>query len=592
MAYAQLSENELRAELTKRDKELADARKKSGIPGTSNNQPQMIFMAPSIPLPAHWNLKVKDITESFKDFKKSWSNYLQASSVSDQPDPVKVGVFWAAIGLEAMKKCDDEWNFTDQEKLTVDSIIGKIDSKLSEERIPIIDRIRFQECKRDLENGESIADFVERAEKLVDYCQFGEKRSELLLQQILVGMRDLDFQKDLVSMKKLDWKLAKQMILARKNRDSQLEALNPIKPDPESVKAVKIDKKQKKCKYCGLIHQFDKKKCPAFGKTCDYCKKSNHFKSVCKQKARDEQSDDSDEEEKESPAKKKSTKKPGKVKKIEEYDSSDSETFTIRKTSSEKDGVFAIVKMKVDDGWKLVRCQMDTGSDCNLIGLQELKKLIKDPVIRKTSYKLQDIQKKPIRSIGECGIRVFHRGMKYKLMFQVVDLEHHPLLSENACRVLQFIKYGSSVGQHSANHWNDGKMNDLNHHEKCDQIPGRNSDMNGLISLKPRLKKMAAPSDNLRLKSFEKTHEMDGKMSRQISQRSLAQSEKNPAFIRILNEIPEKQMKDQPIELESLRKDLEKAQYYANRYCHLFESAEEKLKALMKEYLALFIGCN
>jgi hypothetical protein len=130
--------------------------------------------------------------------------------LENSPDPVKKGVFWAAIGIEAMNKCDNEWKFTEQDKDTVDSIMEKIETKLTEERIPIIDRIRFQECKRDLENEESIADFTERAEKLVDYCHFGEKREHLLLLlQILVGMRDLEFQKELVSKKNLDWKLAK-----------------------------------------------------------------------------------------------------------------------------------------------------------------------------------------------------------------------------------------------------------------------------------------------------------------------------------------------------------------------------------------------
>lgn len=247
MAYAQMSEAELRKTLEQRDKELADALKKNG------EERQVIYMAPTIPLPAAWNLKANDITESFKDFKKSWINYLKASSASNASDQVKIGIFWAAIGIDAMKKCDDEWNFTEVDKVSVESIVAKIESKLTEERIPIIDRIRFQKCMRDVDNGETIAEFAERAEKLVDYCNFGEKRNELLLQQILFGMKDVGFQKDLVTMKKLDWKTAKQEILARKLRDSQLEALNPIKSNPESVKAVTSEKKQEKMQILWIL---------------------------------------------------------------------------------------------------------------------------------------------------------------------------------------------------------------------------------------------------------------------------------------------------------------------------------------------------
>ena len=38
------------------------------------------------------------------------------------------------------------------------------------------------------------------------------------------------------------------------------------------------------CRYCGGQHERDKKKCPAFGKTCRRCGKFNHFQSVCQQK--------------------------------------------------------------------------------------------------------------------------------------------------------------------------------------------------------------------------------------------------------------------------------------------------------------------
>jgi hypothetical protein len=65
---------------------------------------------------------------------------------------VKIGIFWAAIGPEAMKKCE-EWKFDENDKATV---IAKIDSKLEEERIPFIDGIDFQQCERNVEKYEPI----------------------------------------------------------------------------------------------------------------------------------------------------------------------------------------------------------------------------------------------------------------------------------------------------------------------------------------------------------------------------------------------------------------------------------------------------
>ena len=35
------------------------------------------------------------------------------------------------------------------------------------------------------------------------------------------------------------------------------------------------------CQYCGNQHVWDGRKCSAYGKVCNYCKKKNHFRSQC-----------------------------------------------------------------------------------------------------------------------------------------------------------------------------------------------------------------------------------------------------------------------------------------------------------------------
>jgi hypothetical protein len=341
---------------------------------------------------------------------------LEASpSLAEAAERVKIRIFWAAIGPEAMKKCEEEWKFDENDKATVTAIISKIDSKLKEERIPIIDRIRFQECKRHVEEGESIFEFMERAEKLVDYCNYGEKKNELLLQQILCGMKDLEFQKELLAVKKLDWNLAKQSILARRNRDSQLDVLNP-KPDPETVKKIQTDTKYKKrCQYCGTKHKKGKEHCPVYGKSCSYCNKPNHFEKVCHKKAEDdsaesreesEEEDETDRKKKKQKKKKLEKEKPKTLKRTQRNDSSDdSEIFMIRKTSNTAREITTKINLKVDSGWRSVKCHLDTGSSRNIIGIHDLKKLVKNPEIVKSTCSLRDIQNRPIKTIGECSVR-------------------------------------------------------------------------------------------------------------------------------------------------------------------------------------------
>ncbi|CAB3996097.1 Hypothetical predicted protein [Paramuricea clavata] len=40
--------------------------------------------------------------------------------------------------------------------------------------------------------------------------------------------------------------------------------------------------KAEKCGFCGMVHTL--RYCPAFGKTCNYCKKTGHFERVCQVK--------------------------------------------------------------------------------------------------------------------------------------------------------------------------------------------------------------------------------------------------------------------------------------------------------------------
>lgn len=50
----------------------------------------------------------------------------------------------------------------------------------------------------------------------------------------------------------------------------------------QSQKQMLGARKPRKCRFCGLDHEFIKEKCRAFGKQCTRCGKMNYFKSQCK----------------------------------------------------------------------------------------------------------------------------------------------------------------------------------------------------------------------------------------------------------------------------------------------------------------------
>lgn len=460
MSYGLLNKDALIELLNQKDEEL----KKKEAELAQKVQP-VIQIQPSVPHPDPWNLKCHDMSESFEDFILSWEVYQTAAQLNSLPDITKVAIFWSALGSPGMLKCQKDWKFSEADKASVTIIIQKIRDKLKNQRLPLIDRIKFTECTRKSDENEPITDFLKRVENLAEYCNYGAQKDEMLLQQTLKGMQDPVFQKELLSIENLTWNLTKQKINAKKACDSQLEVLSTVKSEPKDVK--KISKKSKlKCRFCDTEHNYGSKYCPAYGKFCNFCGIKNHTEKACRKKKANESSDESESESNQSRKSRKpknaentkytDKKKSRKVKKIikssesseTEEDSSywEQEVREIRQITSNKcsqSGAFVHLKLKIANKWQPVECQLDTGSASNLIGESNLKRIIPNPKILNSEIRLRDIQKHKIETLGETTIQCIRDEKKYNLIFQVVKFDQDPILSENSCRILKLIEYSN-----------------------------------------------------------------------------------------------------------------------------------------------------
>lgn len=460
--YANLSADELKALLVQRDaaeqQRIQQEQQRNQQEQQRQQVQQIIRIQPSIPLPESWNTKASDLSTSFETFIMHWENYVIASSLDEIPDNQKVGIFWSALGPHGMQKCIKDWNFSAQDRATVQAVIAKIREKLQGQRIPMIDRVKFLECVRDEDNNETISEYVERAEKLVNFCNYGNAKDEMLLQQIVRGMKDKELQKELLCTQNLTWQIAKQKIQARKICDSQMELFyKEVKQEPGTVKKIDHKLAKTKCSRCNFMHKKGLEFCSAQGKVCNYCKGKNHYETVCFKKAKDEKSSDKQsKKKKDSEWKYKSRKSHQKSKQCKMVEHSDSESSSDPESDNDsmiismvsannRNGAYANLELKTDEGWKKVQCQLDTGSACNLIGISNLKSLRENPKLSPSSCRLQDVQKNAIKSLGKVKILFERKSQKYSLTFQVVDFDQMPLLSEETCRTLQLIKYCKSV---------------------------------------------------------------------------------------------------------------------------------------------------
>ena len=181
---------------------------------------------------------------------------------------------------------------------------------------------------------------------------------------------------------------------------------------PKLPKDPRDSKNAKRCKYCGGNHELKREKCPAYGKICGKCGKSNHFARVCKQRGR--------------------RKKRVNTVSVSSSDSGES-LFTVQLTP-EVDSVLAIqgnIPSKITATMKLkggpeINFQIDTGATCDVLKLSSIKGTKYANKITHTKQVLKMYNASTLRPLGKCKVQLTNSrdNRKYKVNFTIVEDEH------------------------------------------------------------------------------------------------------------------------------------------------------------------------
>ena len=172
-----------------------------------------------------------------------------------------------------------------------------------------------------------------------------------------------------------------------------------------------------RCGNCGYVHP--KGSCPAKGKTCHKCLKSDHFSSVCKSTK---------------PDPKKRNRK-GKVHTLD-YDSSQEEYC----------GMLTEWPVNIiDDDWtvqsqinnKPIVMQIDTGAKCNVISKNVLNKTGIKTALSKPQAALTSYSGHKIRPLGAVQLDCTIKGQTFPIQFHVVDIKAPTVLGAKSC-----VKFG------------------------------------------------------------------------------------------------------------------------------------------------------
>lgn len=104
------------------------------------------------------------------------------------------------------------------------------------------------------------------------------------------------------------------------------------------------------------------------------------------------------------------------------------------------------VRLKIGKTWNKVKCELDTGANTSLIGREWLCKLLGDPnpQLLPSPFRLQAFGGNSIKVLGQVKLLCKYEK-KYRLVLQVVDVNHGPLLSLRVCTTLGLIKFCKAV---------------------------------------------------------------------------------------------------------------------------------------------------
>ena len=137
--------------------------------------------------------------------------------------------------------------------------------------------------------------FVTRLKNKVKSCEY-ESVDDTVRDKFVFSIRDLDVRERLLRDENLTLEKAICMARASEASKEQIKAMAPKEHSNENppLNEIRYGGKQKKnsprrpglgptsqqgnCKFCGSSHSWGS--CPAFGKTCGYCQRKDHFASV------------------------------------------------------------------------------------------------------------------------------------------------------------------------------------------------------------------------------------------------------------------------------------------------------------------------
>lgn len=223
----------------------------------------------------------KDLHAGWKNWKKSFLNYLEAAGLTATTvtDKRRVAILINLLGDDAME-IFSTFTYAEGKKAEV---LNDVLEKFEEFCLPIVNVTmeRFNFFQIEQKESENFESFVTNLRTAANTCQFEQQKESLIRDRIICGIRDSSLQRRLL--RESDITLEKVINMGRVHEVSERQ----MKQMQESIEVNAIIKRNKMgmrndgreasagtqqkfdCRYCGFMH--GPRNCPAYGQTCNKC---------------------------------------------------------------------------------------------------------------------------------------------------------------------------------------------------------------------------------------------------------------------------------------------------------------------------------
>ena len=256
-------------------------------------------------------------------------------------------------------------------------------------------------------------------------------KNSLIKDRIVLGVNKTKTRERLLRVPDLTLQKALDVVRSAEATDMQMKELDDSsvhgigreknkstdKKTPSDNEEKRPPSKKFNCGNCGTRHGA--RECPAYGKTCNYCQRRNHFQSVCRSRKKVHELGVEQQE--------------GNV--------PDSTLFVGAVTTEvqiQNEECYVMLPVK----GHITKLKIDTGSQVNIMPFKDLKKIVgSNPQINACTHNLVSYSEDKLTVLGTATLPVKSKtDVEHELTFHIVETNQPGLLGLTASQDLGVIK--------------------------------------------------------------------------------------------------------------------------------------------------------